>query len=42
MIGPTAGLFALGAAAIAAQHILTAAVIAGFAVLARWVLARQS
>ncbi|MBX9965295.1 MAG: hypothetical protein K2Y35_19710 [Burkholderiales bacterium] len=37
-----AGLIALGAGAIAAQHILTAAVIVGFAVLTTWVLARHS
>jgi len=33
---------ALGAGAIAAQHILTAAVIVGFAVLTTWVLAWHS
>ena len=38
----TAVSIALGAGAIAAQHILTAAVIVGFAVLTTWVLARHS
>lgn len=38
----TAVSIALGAGAIAAQHILTAAVIVGFAVLTTWVLARHA
>lgn len=38
----TAVSVALGAGAIAAQHILTAALIMGFAVLTTWVLARNS